>query len=667
MEDLNEFGDSKTEQSSGRLRRQHRRRRRSKAMLVTWIILVILLGFGLAACLLAKPLAGRFRLAAALVFSVTAVLTGIFSLRRYHHTGRRAVVIVNTCLIVLLCLTASFGGLVLLSAKKMMPRVSNMGTEVKTAVSDLKGGNADDAVSRLTSVSQDSKEINQELQSPIWKAASLIPGIGKQISSVRTAIGLVGEADNKILFPFAELSKQYPLTALKTEHGFNANLLISYMNFAEQVRPEIDVIAQKMDTIDLSMLSIGDKVDSYKTKISKIGTNIDTYVPLFQTIVGNGSDRKYLLVAQNLAEGRSIGGFMGSAAEVNVTNGELIIGDFHSAVDTLPSAYVPKSVAQTNEEAVLFNNAMRNSWDANYTPDYERAAEIWSACYENLHHTSLDGVLSLNTIVISKLLQMDNQELVLSDGTKVNGSNAMQVLQHDLYYKYFNVENASSRSNDKADSLFAETASKAQDVFIDGFSPENLDQYAAFLDSSIKDGSFLGWMKNPDEENVMISSGISGKLKDTPESKWTTGFYWNFDSANKMGWFMNLKTSMGQKQENNDGSLSYEVKGSIENIFDTKKDMTDASAYILGGYQGNLQGQLHLIAPEDASITNVKTSDGTKLAKASYMGLEDYYGIHVKVAPGKTLEISYTVTLPAGINHDLCIRETPSVTSYRTK
>ncbi|MQN02161.1 MAG: DUF4012 domain-containing protein [Lachnospiraceae bacterium] len=587
--------------------------------------------------------------------------------RKASGHRRKAVRIVIICLIVLICLVGICGVMALQSAKKMKPRVRNISTEMKAAVSDLKQGKADDAVSKLTNASQESKEISTEMQGPVWKVMELVPGIGKQIKSARTAIGLVGETDNKVLLPFAKLAKKYPMTALKTENGFNAKLLVAYMNFAEQVRPEVDKISEKMDTVDVSMLGIGDKVASYKKKISKLNNNLDTYLPLFKTIVGNGSDRRYLLIAQNLAEGRSIGGFMGSAAEVNVKNGELIIGDFHNASETLPSGRIPENVAETKEEVVLFDGEMRNSWDANYSPDYERAAQIWAACYETQHNTSLNGVLSLNTNIIPNLLKTADKELVLSDGTKVNSSNALQVLSHDLYYKYFNVANASSRSNVKADALFAETATKAQAAFLDGFSIDKTGQYKAFLDDAIKEGTLLGWMKDKKEEKVMISSGVSGKLKDTPESKWTTGFYWNFDPANKMGWFMNLKTSIGQKKKNSDGSVTYEVKGSIENIFDTSKDMTDASSYILGGYHGNLQGQLHLIAPEGASIGNVKTNNGLTLTKASYMGLEDYYGIRVKVAPGKTLEISYTVTLPAGVNHKLRVRETPSVTSYRSE
>jgi hypothetical protein len=664
MEDLNDFNNIK---KNSHPHHYIHHRKRNKAMLITWVILMILLVAGLGVLLLAKPLSEKFRLVMAIILALVATASGVASFHRYHHVGRRVVTTVNTCLIALICLAATFGFLTLRSAKAILPRVHNMGTEVQAAVRDLKEGNADDAVSNLSNVSKESKEVNQELKKPVWKAVSLIPGMRKQVNSIRTTNEAVDEANQKILLPFAELAKEYPLTAMKTEHGFNANLLNAYINFAEQVRPEFSTISKKMDTVDLSMLSIGDKVDSYKQGIAKVNKKMDTYLPLFKTIIGNGSDRKYLLIAQNLAEGRSIGGFMGSAAEVNVTNGELIIGEFKNSVETLPSSNVPDNVAQTKEEAVLFDNALKNSWDANYSPDYARAAEIWSACYENQHHTKLDGVLSLNTTIIPNLLATVNKELVLSDGTMVNSNNAIQVLQHDLYYKYFNSESNAARANSKADALFAETASKAQEAFSEGFSPANLDQYTAFLDKAIDDGTLLGWMKNPEEEKIMISSGISGKLKDIPESKWTTGFYWNFDPANKMGWFMNLKTSIGQVQQNDDGSVTYQVNGSIQNIFDKKKDMSEASEYILGGYQGNLQGQLHLIAPEGATIKSVKTSNGVTLKKSSYMGLEDYYGIHVKIAPKQTMEISYTVTIPAGVNHKLSIKETPSVTSYRMK
>ena len=62
----------------------------------------------------------------------------------------------------------------------------------------------------------------------------------------------------------------------------------------------------------------------------------EDYLPLLKAFLGGGSDRTYLLAAQNSTEIRASGGFPGSIGTITIVDGVLTIGDFNSVYDVLP-------------------------------------------------------------------------------------------------------------------------------------------------------------------------------------------------------------------------------------------------------------------------------------------------------------------------------------------
>ena len=196
------------------------------------------------------------------------------------------------------------------------------------------------------------------------------------------------------------------------------------------------------------------------------------YLPAIRAVLGDGSDRLYLFAAQNSSEIRASGGFPGSVGCIRIRGDYLTISDFRSVYQVLQMA-TPSQAGVTYLDDQLFSGRLHLSWDADFSPDFERVASIWAMAYEARQHEHVDGVVSGTPAIIPRLLSFLGS-VTLSDGTELTGENAGRVLGHDLYFTYL----GRSQSADSAllvDALFSEAAVGTLHLLLD-FRVDYLDR-----------------------------------------------------------------------------------------------------------------------------------------------------------------------------------------------
>ena len=653
-----------TNNNKRRVRKHHRRR--SKLQVITWVVLAAMLVIGAVICGLIKQIPFKYRLCVIIALLIIVAITALYSFRKYQKKGRNIVSVINLIQIAICIAIGAIGFSAYQDYKILKPEAQQMKNDFSAVMDNVRNEDMDAASASLNNVKSDNAVLKDTMSHPIWKAAEKLPTVGKQIESVNTVTDVVDEASDKLMSPLIDLMRTQPFSQLKVgDDGFNVTLINSYMDFIDQSKPVLADMNTKIQGLDLSMTGQQDAIDEYKDKFSAIVTNADKYIPVFRMILGDGSDKNYLFMAQNLAEGRTNGGFPGSASVMRISNGVLTIGDFESIYDLIPGSRAPSDVAQTYQESVLFGNKMINNWDANYTPDFARASQIWSRSYESQNGEHIDGVISMTPNVIQDALKIFNTTITLSDGTELNGDNTAKALGYDLYYKYLGLNSGywQTTGNAISDALFSETASKAEDILTSNFSVSNFDKYSQLLDKEMSEGTFLVWLEDAEKEQTAINAGISGILTDGQTQNGNTGFYWSFDSACKMGWFMDLTDAVGQPTVNEDGTYTYPVTVTMKNLI-TSDDIANGSGYILGEYAGRLQGQMHIFAPLGGKITDVQTDDGTHLYESEYEGLQVFYNNTTLVYPGRTMTVTYNVTLPQGVK-DINMKLTPNYHNYR--
>lgn len=533
--------------------------------------------------------------------------------------------------------------------------------ELTASINEKDFERADVATDKLDSTVDD---IDELLAGKTWRTAAKMPVVGEYVGAADSLVDIVKIATGRMIKPALAVIQDYPLDSIKVgDEGFNTYTMDAYIGLLEELNPAINDIIGYLDDINIPE-SLGGKVTEYTDKMTLITDAYavaEDYLPLLKAFLGGGSDRTYLLAAQNSTEIRAGGGFPGSVGTITIVDGVLTIGDFNSVYDMLPYG-TPASVRPSGLEDTLFGNWMHYPRDASFNPDFERVAQIWAKAYGNKSNTNVDGVISLTPTIIQRLLSYMG-EVQLSDGTVLNGENATQMLQHDLYYKYFNNASYTDDTNDVVDALFAETAKTTMSRLVDDFDLNKIAGYLSVFNAGAEDRTIMMWMADETEQQYVRDVGCSGGLNDNPENP-EIGVYISGSDPCKLGWYVNVNTQIGEAQVNEDGTRTYDVTVTVENTIDNNTIKT-AGTYILGSYEGAWRGYIHLFAPAGGTISDVKADSNGGFRKSKYENLEVAYNLNVMIYPQKSMNITYKVTTAEGVTTVPEVSMTPTLQGYR--
>lgn len=551
-------------------------------------------------------------------------------------------------------------------AKSMLSEANTLKTDLKAVMTGVKERDVESAQNATLKLDNTVRKLDRTLSSPVWKAVSHAPFAGKYVKSVNTLVSVAEDASDNILKPALDVIDEYPLEGLKVGDGFSVSTINAYLNLLEDIEPRIESMTTKMQTVKLP-LGKTEMLSEYTqmlTKLTAAYKENGEYLPLFRAFLGDGSDKLYLLAAQNSAEIRASGGFPGSMGTIRIEDGVLTIDDFKTVYDMI-SVNPPTEAHITDTEYLLFSGSLDYARDACYIPDFERVGEIWALAYESKNDEHIDGVISLTPVIIQKVLAYTGA-VTLSDGTELNGDNATQMLQKDLYYKYLSSNSSYKVSNayDYVDSLFAETAKIVMGKLVDDFDINRIADYSKIFTDGGKDRTILMWMEDETAESYVKAAGCSGALNDDPSNP-EAGVFFSGANGSKLGWFVSLDTQIGDDVTiNDDGSRTYDVTVTVSNDI-TRDDMYRAGNYIIGNYNGQVESYLHLFAPAGGTISDFETSNSMTMNMDEYHGLEVAYNVEFMLAPSNPVTVTYKVTTAPGVSTPLKISQTPTLQSYR--
>lgn len=551
-------------------------------------------------------------------------------------------------------------------AKSMLSEANTLKTDLKAVMTGVKERDVESAQNATLKLDNTVRKLDRTLSSPVWKAVSHAPFAGKYVKSVNTLVSVAEDASDNILKPALDVMDEYPLEGLKVGDGFSVSTINAYLNLLEDIEPRIESMTTKMQTVKLP-LGKTEMLSEYTqmlTKLTAAYKENGEYLALFRAFLGDGSDKLYLLAAQNSAEIRASGGFPGSMGTIRIEDGVLTIDDFKTVYDMI-SVNPPTEAHITDTEYLLFSGSLDYARDACYIPDFERVGEIWALAYESKNDEHIDGVISLTPVIIQKVLAYTGA-VTLSDGTELNGDNATQMLQKDLYYKYLSNNSSYKVSNayDYVDSLFAETAKIVMGKLVDDFDINRIADYSKIFTDGGKDRTILMWMEDETAESYVKAAGCSGALNDDPSNP-EAGVFFSGANGSKLGWFVSLDTQIGDDVTiNDDGSRTYDVTVTVSNDI-TRDDMYRAGNYIIGNYNGQVESYLHLFAPAGGTISDFETSNSMAMNMDEYHGLEVAYNVEFMLAPSNPVTVTYKVTTAPGVSTPLKIGQTPTLQSYR--
>lgn len=579
--------------------------------------------------------------------------------------GKIVGLVVGIVILAIVAFGGTTGFFLYKDAKNLQAQAGTLMSEVSSMKDYLKEGEGEQLNATASTVAEQIASMRKTVEGPAWTIASFVPVYGGDIKLVR---GVMEQADilaQDAMLPACAQLEDFKLGSLLSDGAVNIDMLKGLITTIQDVEP---VVTSSIDAIDAlpephigKVKALMDKVAGPMDTAKGALEQVNGILPLLPQMLGADGPRNYLITAENNSEIRACGGFVGSLGVMNVDNGKISLADFEG---TLLSSNGPKpQIPITDEEMTLFQpyEPTMNfiSGDAYFTPDFPAGASkvstLWSLEHGGQH---IDGVVALDPVFLQYLLQLCGG-VTAADGTVVDGSNAANELLSGSYWKY-------PEGGDAQDAVFASVASGAFNQLLGGLGDVGFTNLFKVIKRGGDEGRLLMWMANEAEESAVVQMGFGGTLNADP-TKPQAGVFVNNYSYSKLDWYLNLDAVKGEGVKNADGTASYPMTVTLTN----EMSATDAAAlpaYIAahnGTADAPTQQMLRtlLYAPAGGTITDVVTSSGS-MKEATHNGLQVFYQ-DIRLMPGESFQVTYTVTVSAEAAEELDVRVTPTAQHAR--
>lgn len=170
---------------------------------------------------------------------------------------------------------------------------------------------------------------------------------------------------------------------------------------ANQLEKNIDDLSNKISNLPIVSISSKNKIKT----LSKSIHQFNLLFPILPTLLAEGQSRNYLIFFYNNMELRPGGGFLGSYAQINVSNyriGKINIYDVYDADGQLKTHIEPP-------EAIR-NHLFQPHWylrDSNFSPDLKTNAEMAEVFLikEMKDYKMADGFVAITTSAVAEILK----------------------------------------------------------------------------------------------------------------------------------------------------------------------------------------------------------------------------------------------------------------------
>jgi Protein of unknown function (DUF4012) len=463
--------------------------------------------------------------AAALVF-----VTGI---------GRRSTPVRRTAWIGL-GVVVVFGGLATAgfayeAAKSRHELASGLST-AELGVAALEDGRFEDAAGWFREATGYLESANDRLDKPWARAAAVVPvaAIYQSAVSDMSHVGADGatvvadaldEIDFDRLRPQAGRFDLQALADLQSPLTWVRDALVDLQQTSQDVRSPwlVDRATYELDDFDES---VAEHLPALQNALQAI--------ELAPEMLGADGPRTYLLLFTTPSESRALGGFIGSYAELTVTDGQLVLGDFGRAQDLDAAVVTAAATMSDHEEFVQEFGRFGYDTDGNgavgdaafrnldLTANFPWVGEIATELYTKTTGHKIDGVIAMDPHVVGALLGYTGTVHLDSLNQDVTPENAVQFLLRDQYV-------IGAADNDvRADGL-AEAASQAFKGLIGGALPEPIE-LARDLGPLTSERRLLVWSAHEEEQELLETVDIAGEM---PALDGADG--WSFSVSNTGG------------------------------------------------------------------------------------------------------------------------------------
>ena len=246
-------------------------------------------------------------------------------------------------------------------------------------------------------------------------------------------------------------------------------------------------------------------------------------IPAF---LGRDEPRRYLVGAGALSELRGTGGLFGSWSVLTARDGRLEFSDFADVEDLgEPSTGV---TPPTEEFAERYRElgSLRFWRNANFTPHFPFAAQVWLELWEADGRPPLDGVILVDAVIFARLVEHSGP-IEVAGVTTLRPGETVEFVGLDAY--------AAFEESDRRQQVLGAVATESFSRVLDALSGGDVADTMQVL-SDLTDGGHLKVFSRHDgTQDVLERAGLAGGLQDV-DGEFAAVFVNNL-AANKVDYF----------------------------------------------------------------------------------------------------------------------------------
>ncbi|WOQ70003.1 DUF4012 domain-containing protein [Microbacterium limosum] len=465
------------------------------------------------------------------------------SLARRRSAGRVFAIVTGVVLIAAIAVLAWVGVRALL-AQQHLSSAQAVAGEVQSTLSTEPAAMAT-AAAALADETAAARDLTSD---PVWKLVEGVPWIGPQLSAVSTVAASIDTLVRSGLAPLLDVAAGLDVSAFAPRDGaIDLAPLIAMQQPAATAASAAAQSAASLDDLDTAGLvgAVRQPLAEASELMGTVATATEALARATQLVppmLGADGPRNYLVLFQNNAEWRSLGGIPGAVILVNTDGGRISLAG-ESDANELTQGGEPIAALSSEVQGIYGLDPVRFMHNTTLVPDFALTGELSRAFWERATGTAVDGVISIDPVALSYLLRATGP-VTLPSGDVLTSENAVPLLLNDVYFRYSEPA--------EQDAFFASAAAAVFGALTSGEASPT-----ALVEALVQAGSedrLLIWNERDEEQTVLEGTTLVGALPVTDLEATRFGVFVNDGTGSKMDYYARLETSLGWCESATDGT-----------------------------------------------------------------------------------------------------------------
>lgn len=523
------------------------------------------------------------------------------------------------------------------------------------------------AAAAIAELSDDVKAAHTLTSDPIWRAAEVTPWLGPQLVAVSSVASAADAIAREALAPLADVASTLAPESFRPTGGrVDVDAFVAMQPAATTAATAMASADASLDRIDSAALvgPLRDVIDSVTEEFAAVQTGtqaLENATRLLPAMLGADGPRDYLVLFQNNAEWRSLGGINGAMVLIHTEGGamQLATTDAGSAFPRSDASVLPLS-----DEVLAIYGQRPGQWMQNVTqvPDFAVSASLARQQWALKHGTDVDGVVAVDPVALSYLLAATGP-VTLPSGDVLTPDNAVSLLLNEVYLRYPDTKDQ--------DAFFAQASSAIFGALVSGSGDPS-----ALLAGLAKAGDqhrLLIWSAHPEDQQLLDGTTLAGGLPRTDSEVSTFGVFVNDGTGSKMDYYQSADTSLVWESCTVDSRGLAEGTASLTVTIANNAPVDAASLpdYITAaGWYGIPPGSTRTVGyiylPEGFELVRADLSNGGGFGGGMHEGRR-VLSYDVVLAPGESVAVSVAAASTSPTGPSLVAQVTPTVNANVTR